>query len=397
MELLDQKMAPKSSPKKRAAAKSPAGKRGPAKKAKVEDLFTGICDAAFNLMDEEAAFITKEAKAMFRASVPFALQPAKADRHKFQDTMVTTISAVFEQVNTNRQCGVDMAKSKVADADAEAKSNAELLVTLEATEKQKLESKEGSDKALKEAEETISAKKASLEDAKKALEETEAEHAKLTTDKAEREKLIAENWAQLKDGTYPGKQWREKNKSIEKVVAVLKDNEVEASCSEALPVALKEKVDQRGDITVKCINYVDMQLGKSLEELSAKIAGHAGEVTEKTKAVEDANTLLKEAMDTKEQKVNEAVEAENALLTASEEHKRAKEQCAEIAEKCAQVKKVCEEAEASHVEVKAVLSRFEAVVEGGEAGAAAAPNADVEMTSGEVISAPPPAEAEPEQ
>ena len=44
----------------------------------------------------------------------------------------------------------------------------------------------------------------------------------------------------IEDGSIPGRQWREKNKLIDKIIAVLKERNVEVSCTEAVPVALKE-------------------------------------------------------------------------------------------------------------------------------------------------------------
>jgi chromosome segregation ATPase len=375
---------------KRGAPSSPA--KRVAKKTKVidiEDPWSATLQSAFAVLNEDES-LTDEAREMFRVSAPFALRVPKAERHKFQESVVTTLAQILQKVETTKHNAVEAASAAVATVEEERKANADLLVALAGKEKAQEEMKLSADNALKQADEQVAEAKRCLGEAQKAVTTLEAENEKTKSEKAERETLISETWTSLKEGTIPGNQWRLRNKHIEQIVAVLKDRNVEASCFEALPVALKDKVDQRGPIAIKCVDYVQVQLDKSVQHFADTIASHESKLTELRQAEADAGNSLKAAEGVRDERITGGIDAENALLAASEEHKSAQEQCAQIAERVAEVAETLKDTQHDHLEVKSVIARFEAVAEGGEAGAisAAAPT-----EAGEAIAAAPSEEA----
>lgn len=362
-------MAPKSS-QKRVAAKSPP-KHAPSKKAKaVVDPFLEICTASLAHLDEDES-LTDGARDMIRTSAPFALRPGKADRHKFQDIMVTKMLELLQKIDAGRADSLQAAEGKVAEIQGHKAMNDELVDTLLKKESEGTDAKKASDDLLEEAENVVATTKEALSLAKQAVTDSLIEQTSIAADKDEREKLINETWTQLKDGTIPGRQWREKNKLIERIVAVLQQQDVEASCIDALPVALKEKSVQRGPIAVKCLEHVDAQLQKSVQELSGKIDRCANKIVEKKEALIHAEEKLKEAELVRDDRVNEAIRAQNILLEASEKHKTAKHKSAEIAVQAAEVAELLTTAEGECAKFKATLARFEAILENGEAGAVA--------------------------
>merc|ERR1712137_1364811 len=102
----------------------------------------------------------------------------------------------------------------------------------------------------------------------------------------------------------------------------------EDSLTVALPVALKEKPESRAVIANQAVDFVDALLRKSVADLQARVDGHDGIVTEKSNAVAAAEQKASQLQGARDERENEAIEAENELLKTSESRKELAEDIA---------------------------------------------------------------------
>merc|ERR1712232_645319 len=105
----------------------------------------------------------------------------------------------------------------------------------------------GAQAAMQESSSAVTSAKAGVASAAEALAACHAAHKTTLNTKLERDSFFADTWTKLKEGSFPtaNNQWRVRNKAIDSVVRLCKDENAEESLTVALPVALKEKPGSR--------------------------------------------------------------------------------------------------------------------------------------------------------
>jgi len=300
-------MAPKRSQTQAASA---------AKKAKTETPFQAACASSLQLLDQSS--LPDSAKVMFRAALPFCLTPAAAERHPFQDSVVSSLSKIFDVLKEQHDTALSAEQAQAKELGHE---KASINSKIGGAEEQVVACRSARDEAqqsLKEVETVSAAAKKELEAVQQRKVELLASNAKEAESKDAREKLIAETWTILKEASMPGKQWREKNKLIDSLVKVLADIDVEESLRDGLPVALKSKPTDRGVVASQCVTMCEEALQASAKVLVEKVASHPATVEDLDKEFDAASASDKQLRDSASEKQNGLIEAENELLNAIE-------------------------------------------------------------------------------
>jgi len=368
---------------KRTAAKSPLRASKPAKKAKVaaaSDPFTVALQSILDCLGESPS-LTESECSMLCTSAEFALRPAKCDRHKFQTNMTNAIADALKNIDLAKKVTLEAEQSKLAQHESEKVANEFALTALGPQVETRQQTKKGCDAALKDA-------FTAHDDAKKAhavalevLGRLDVEHANIIAAKVAREKLISETWAQMKDGSLKGIKSRDRTKLMDTIVKVLTSLGVESSCTEALPHTLKEKQELRGFVGTKCIEYAEEHLQRSVKEMAHAIDGHANNTAEKEKTKDEAAMKLKQTESDIVLKQDEAIEAENSLMEATEQRAKLNRQLKDFDRDAKMIAAAIAEASAEYDQNLSGLAMFESLEEQGEAATAPAAAPQEEETA----------------
>eukprot|EP00438_Fugacium_kawagutii_P036073 Skav208494 [mRNA] locus=scaffold87:193458:197146:- [translate_table: standard] len=237
----------------------------------------------------EKAELNESTIEMLQSVAPFCLK-TKEGRHEFQESMVDSIEAALKGIQAQHQSGMTSAEEHLAEIcakqdqnvtrreEAEAKvakatefhqSRAENQGSIEA---EAMKASEGL-KGAQEQEEELATNKAAT------LKENEAFEKFLVTFEA------------LKNGTYAGKEWRERNKAIDETLKVVEIND--ASLKASLPNALRTKPAERGRFSLKAISFCEAALASRGEKLKEKIGSFEPEAAARAQKSQEAQETLK--------------------------------------------------------------------------------------------------------
>lgn len=358
---------------KRGSAKVPKtedAKIPPAKKSKVAetvDDFQDALDIVINIIARDGP-LTKADRNMLSTAAPFALRVGRAARHNYQTEVATSIVGQLSKVVENKKQAITDEEAAAGQIEADRAATSQRQADLAAKEEERHQKTADADANLKAARDGLLVAKTAQQDACKLVHGMQAENENTKTERSQLESFLQETWVQLKEGSIPGRQWRERKKHIDKVVAILTQHGTEASCIMALPVSLNDKPEQRGPIATKCIEHVDAKMSSIVKELSEKIEGHSQNMTEKMKAAEDVSEAVRAAQGMVDAKENEFIAADNALCEAIEAHKamlRKGKELDTLSE--ASAKKLLQLKDEFNV-VRSASMRLEAIVEHGENG-----------------------------
>lgn len=292
------------------AAQSAAAQQ--AKVAKVEEkpVDPFVQELTPMLQHLEKAELTESSIEMLRSVAPFCLKAAQEARHAFQQSMVDSIETTLKGIQAKHEGSVTEAENSLADLTA--KQEQQDLRLKEATEhaeqsRTEFESKAQTQTAL-EAETTQASE--ALKGAQDREEELAREKAATLKEQEAFEKFMV-TFEAVKNGTFAGKEWRERNKAIDETLKVLAEL-CDASLKASLPTALRTKPAERGRFSLKAINFCEVALAGRGEKMKEKIGSFDAEA---------ANRAQKSA------EAKEAFDAIDAKLTgAKAETATAKEQ-----------------------------------------------------------------------
>lgn len=358
------------------APKRAAEKQLPrASKAPKVDPFAEAMQSILDIMSADDS-LTESVYSVLCTTAPFALRPAKGDRHQFQAKLAETLGDILKNVEVSKNDAVQAAQDKVAQLEAEREVKAGALPAICQQVDERQQAMGACDAALKEAVATHDASQKAHAALLEVMASLEAENARNMAAKAEREKLLTEDWAQLRDstmeGTSSGQLWRKKNKTIDSIAQTLTELGVERSCTESLALALKEKPEQRGKFATRCVEYAEEQLQRSLQEISDKIDANVGDISEKAKEVEKAAAMLKEVEADRDDKQNKVIEADNKLLEATEERSKFDGEIKEFDLQAKELAVALATAQEDQDQARSGLVCFENLLEHGELGTATA-------------------------
>jgi len=357
--------------KKRGRPQSPMKAAGK-KKVKTEDPFDEACHQLDDLLHKDAS-LTEGARSMLSDSLPHALAPTKAQRHKFQETLVESLAQSFSDTSNKEKERTEAAKVKQEEAIGELEGLKATLAQSKEESAGLVAAKDTAHAAVKDAQAALVDAKNSLKDAKKQGEDLKAKHAKLLKEKESRQKVIEETWIPLKEGAFVGQKWRLRDKKIQEIVNILEELSTEGSLTTAVPVSLKEKPADRGFFAVNAIEFVEGILKKSVESIDQEIIARQAEVDEQEKQIALAGNNVATDQKYLDDRQSSLISAENAHLESVERERSAAEAVQAITKQVKLLDKELVDAQQEHADISTIIARFEAIVEGGAAAAAPPP------------------------
>jgi len=275
------------------AAQSAATQQAKVQKVEIDTFAQELAPVLKHL---EQAQLNEASIDMLQSVAPFCLKTMKEERHTFQHSMVESIETALKGIEAQRGGILTAAEQHLAEilakqdqaatrlSEAETKMNGATEVHQSKAEVQnsiEVEAKEAS-KVLKEAqehEEELARDKAAT------LKENEALEKFLVT------------FTALKDGTFTGKEWRERNKAIDETLKVVEIQDL--SLKAALPTSLRTKPGERGRFSLKAINFCEVALASQGEKLKTKMSGFDQEATvraEKSQQLQEALKAVEERL-----------------------------------------------------------------------------------------------------
>lgn len=208
---------------------------------------------------------------MLQAMAPHCLRTYKEDRHSYQIAMADAIEKTLTDVKSEQNSVVDAAREGLATAELEKASAAARLESateqVEACSKQK-EEKDSNVLALEAALQESGNAVSRAQESEKNLE---IEQAKVIAEINECKELMANTWASLKNATFPGQQWRERNKTIDLLMQALDKMGLDVSLKAALPTALKIKPSERGRFASKAVEFAEGVMAGYLSSLTKQV------------------------------------------------------------------------------------------------------------------------------
>jgi len=345
-----------------------------AKAAKTVDPFEQELMPVLGQLDQAIGMVSESTVQMLQAVLPCCMKTPKDERHEFQRSMVESVEAMLKKVEESHQAELVAAKASLAEAEIKKEGAA---ARLQAAEGEVTQCQQ--DKATKdEIEANLQAALESAVNALKAGEESErnlgADKEALTKQKEETEKLVSETWEAVKNSTFEGKQWRERNKAIDEIVKVLDVAGLDASLKAALPTALKTKPAERKRFSAAAIHFAEVALTSYQKKIQEGLDNFEQEATKRSQAVEAA----KEAVASAEEKLG-AAKAEttaakealkNALKSTAEIEKEIKAAPATLAK----LRKEVDKAAALQATSEAAFAQFQGLKERGPAAQEAKPD-----------------------
>jgi len=328
-----------------------------------KDDFQRECESILTLLNEEGTTIKESAKDMLLAAAPFALRPAKADRHQFQDQTVEMLTNLFDGVKASNIETVKSSESRAAEVETEQSSLEKALEDARSAEAQAKAERDAAEKAMEESNQGVSNAKQEKEDAAKQLETLKVEKEQCVAEKAQRDEFINSSWAKLKECEFKGAELRARNKQLIHIVASLDGEE---SLKMALPVALKSKPDQRGTIGLKAIECAEETLLQSVKDIASKIEEKDSEIEKQTALVAEKTSAIEASQSELEEKQNAFIASENKLMQATEDIKIKNEALQTMGNTNKSIRDALISAQEKFKEISILLERFDAIVKEGE-------------------------------
>eukprot|EP00438_Fugacium_kawagutii_P020259 Skav218154 [mRNA] locus=scaffold4591:9309:11473:+ [translate_table: standard] len=226
---------------------------------------------------------------------PFCLKTAEG-RHAFQESMVNSIEAALKGIQAQHQGAMTSAEEQLAAVCAKQDQNVTRREEADAKVAQTTEVHQ----SKVETQGTIEAEAMKASDALKGAQEQEEELAgnKAATLKENEafEKFLV-TFEALKNGSYAGKEWRERNKAIDETLKVVDISD--ASLKASLPNALRTKPAERGRFSLKAVHFCEVALASRGEKLKEKIGSfdpEAAALAQKSQEAQEALKLIEDKL-----------------------------------------------------------------------------------------------------
>lgn len=252
----------------------------------------------------DAEALPADFRTLLKLSLPIALSANKADRSPYEAEVVDQAQQALAtvQICLEQKHAAAMEKQNAVIAPTEHAARVakkkEAEAALEAA-KSKLEScKEDKAAAQKAVHDTQSVAKA----AEKELAAFEKEMQQHADNKATLTDLLANEFAQLNQGTTPGAAGQ---KAVKKIVAVGNKYKLDDTLLQAFPATCKKAAHQRSEFDQMMFTTLQSGIDRLIENLTQKLVEAEPSKAQKLTAMADAKSALEKA--------------EAALATAAEE------------------------------------------------------------------------------
>jgi len=272
---------------------------------------------------DEASQADDSCREMLKAMAPHALRACKEERHSYQATMVDVLEKVLMHAKAEREEAETAAKKLLADAEAQKETSTATLAEATETAEQQKQEKDAKDAIRLELEAVVAAASETLGIEEEHLKSLGGEQAKVLEEKDESHKFTSEKWEPLKAFTFSGKEWRERNKTIDTALQVLSSMGLDASLKAALPTALKTKPSERGRFANKAVEFAEVVMSRHLQGIADKVSNFDQEAASRAQAVASAQEALKLAETALEEGIAAAEAAQESLKEAETKQKEA--------------------------------------------------------------------------
>jgi hypothetical protein len=298
---------------KQPAKKFCTGAVSPSPAVSVVDPFLDECSPVLSLLDESMD-LSDNCRGMIRTAAPHALKTPKSDRHTYQTEVVDIVAKVITEIEQQRSAAVAEVEGNLASFESSKVGTISAFDTSTQEVQRKKQVTAAATASLKAASDAVKHAKAELQTAKTNEDNLAGEHASNVGKRQEYLDVMSDNWEPLKMGTFGGQQWRERNRAVGVFLEAMAPLNLEESLSDALPVALKTKVDARGKFARLVIEQVEAAMTLFINGLTEKVANVDAVSAERSKTVMAAQASLEVAQEKEKNVMEELVVAENQLL-----------------------------------------------------------------------------------
>jgi len=258
--------------------------------------------------------LSEHCRGMIRTAAPHALRTPKSDRHAYQTEVIEIVAKVIADIEQQRNSAVVEVEASLSSFESsKAATTFALDTSIQEVQRKKDVTAEAT-ASLKAAIDVVKNAKAALQIAKANEDSLAAEHAAHVGKRQEYLDLMTNTWEPLKSGSFGGQQWRERNRALGVLIEALSPLNLEESLSDALPVALKTKVDARGKFALLVLEQAESAVTSFINVLTEKVASVDEVSAERSKAVMAAQASLEVAQEKEKNRMEELVVAENHLL-----------------------------------------------------------------------------------
>lgn len=274
------------------------------------------CQPVFKVIRACCVGAENSSAEMLCAALPFALrQPESAEqRHEFQERILDAVASQLSKVVAEHKDAILVAEKEAADLEAEkAQSNA-IAEGIASRLAEKVEARDKAEQAYKEQQSILDDANVGLEAARKKVEDAEAERQSMQKTREEFEAGLTELWSPLKASELQGRQWRERDKLLAKLLEKLKCIGVEQSLQTGLLAALKINVSQRGEFAQSTVSYAEEAYLKHTAALKERVDNFGEEVSARSAAVADAGARVAAAQAAVDMACEVSIVAQNAWV-----------------------------------------------------------------------------------
>mmetsp|Transcript_102882 Transcript_102882/g.331561 ORF Transcript_102882/g.331561 Transcript_102882/m.331561 type:complete len:421 (-) Transcript_102882:242-1504(-) len=306
--------APQKAPQK-AAAKAPAKKQAvpvEAPKAPKRDPRLAEVDAGIAL-----AAMPEEAQDMLNSMAEFALLTYKEDRDDRVAKVVDMFSDVLEGVKAGYEHNIEEGQRLVDESEATQETQQDKINSANVeVEAQKVE--------LKSKKQSLAEIARNFRLAREAMTEIEGEEllvareiAKVASRKEKLEATVAECFRPLVSEGGLSDEAEAKAK-VEKLTAVLREEQFDESLVTSLPTALSKATDARGSFDMMVLTQFEQEVVVRVAAMKATLDGAEGAKAERTQRLESSRKTFEEAK-------NAQLESASIFTKAQEEEARREE------------------------------------------------------------------------
>jgi len=221
---------------------------------------------------------------MLLSALPHALATPSEERHAYQTAILASFSKLCAAAQQRRTDDVANAEHRVESVASERQAAAEQVEAALKEVDAKTTAKAAATSSENESNAALVAAQAAVVEEKNKVEQGHEETRRQIEARATFERSLAEHWEALKTGAFAPKDWRQRNKAIEAVSALLGQAEAPGSLVAAAQVALKEKPEARSPFGVQAVDaaqeaaqahLVAMQRGSEEQEAATAAQGEA--------------------------------------------------------------------------------------------------------------------------
>eukprot|EP00747_Dinoflagellata_sp_TGD_P089254 gnl/TRDRNA2_/TRDRNA2_164256_c0_seq2.p1 gnl/TRDRNA2_/TRDRNA2_164256_c0~~gnl/TRDRNA2_/TRDRNA2_164256_c0_seq2.p1 ORF type:complete len:383 (-),score=164.94 gnl/TRDRNA2_/TRDRNA2_164256_c0_seq2:95-1243(-) len=375
---------------KRVASKAKAAPKAKAAKADVDPIFEEVAPVTEIVGQAELPDTCKE---MLEAMAPYCLKTPDGERTELQQTMVGILEEVATDVQARQSEAVAGIEKQLAEIEVEQVTAVEALEAANKLKCEQRDVKNTKDTELQAASGELNKAKSDLEAETKKQEALGDEHKENVARKEQLQQTAQEKWAPLKDGSFPGKDWRERNKAIDAALKPLENVGLDGSLLASLPVALKTKADQRGMFAQKALEFGEAAFDKQIKALEQQIANVDNEAAERARAVEAAKAVVETAEGRREECTTVLSEAKKLLEELTKKHAEAQKASKEMGPKAKALEKSLQAEKKLLENIQVLSSKFQELRERKPAPVEEAADMEVEAPAA-VVEAETPAVVE---